>query len=102
MADKHKKDENYSFSPNINIRSKRMAEDKINPGRSLSPTQMHERHFDYMYERAKSRDAKLHELSTHVYGMYNYTPVINSSSIDMKFQERQENFMKRKNENQEK
>ncbi len=55
-----------------------------------------------MYERAKSRDAKLHQLSTNVYGMYNYKPVINSNSIHVNFQERQEKFLKQKNDNQEK
>jgi hypothetical protein len=79
-----------------------MAEDKINPGRSMSPRQAHERHFDYMYERAKSKDAKLNQLSSNIYGMYNYRPVINDNSIDINFQERQEIFLKRKNENQEK
>ena len=103
MSDKHKKEEIYSFSPVINTRSKLIAEEKINPGRSLSPSQLHNKHFDFMYERAKSKDAKLHQLSATTFAMYNYRPVTNTNNnINSNFSDRQENFIKRKIEKQEK
>ena len=54
-----------------------------------------------MYERSKSKQGKLYQLENNIYGVYNFKPVLNNNeNVGGNFYERQENFIKRKEENQ--
>jgi hypothetical protein len=92
---KHEVRESYSFTPDIDYRSRKIVEDKYE-GRPLSPIEFRDNRFEALYGHSKSKEKKINQLSDQYYGRMSFQPALNdNTAVAGTFEERQENFKKR-------
>jgi hypothetical protein len=106
LREKHDKKEKFTFSPEINIRSTKMEEEKMNTklkSSSLSPERR--KRPDELYELSKIKELKLNQLSNQYYSSFNYKPEINqyqssdkNTVLNLPFNERSELYRKKSEE----
>jgi hypothetical protein len=97
------KKEHFSFSPEIDEKSKEIFKQKFSlkyNKQKITPKEIRDIRINQMYERAKTRKNIIKKLDEQIYGIYNFTPNFNTNYVvESTFDERLEYF---KNKSQEK
>jgi hypothetical protein len=79
----------YSFSPEINRRSQELV-NELDSKKIIFSEAKNVNNFEELYSDAKKRVMKHKQIENDYYANYNFKPVINPSSIQSNFEERQE------------